>query len=111
MVCWEIECRESTAPVIFEENDVDEDGQLSKDEFEYIYVLYCPDAVKTIDELYQEYENDADYDGYLSLEEFSELYCNECKNHEVTECTELALEEVTIFDADQNNEIDSSEFD
>jgi hypothetical protein len=58
MICWEIECRESTAPVIFEERDIDEDRQLSMAEFEYIYVLYCPDAVKTIYDLYTEYDLD-----------------------------------------------------
>ena len=76
MICSEIECRETTAPTIFGERDTDEDGLLSTDEFEYIYVHYCADAVKTIYELYNEY--DLDQDGQLSLEEFSELYCNEC---------------------------------
>jgi hypothetical protein len=46
----------------------------------------------------------------LSLEEFSELYCNECKGQEVEECTELALEEVAIYDVDGNNLIDQAEF-
>ena len=89
MVCWEIECRESTAPVIFEEKDSDLDNLLTKAEFEFVYVLYCPYAVKSIDDLLIEY--DLDQDGQLSVEEFSELHCNECKGQEVEECTESAL--------------------
>jgi Ca2+-binding EF-hand superfamily protein len=56
MICCEIECRESEALAIFTERNIYEDNQISKDEFEYIYVIYCPDATKTIDELYTEYD-------------------------------------------------------
>jgi hypothetical protein len=58
MICSEIECRETTAPTIFEERDIDQDDLLTKAEFEYIYLLYCPDAEKIIDELYTEYDLD-----------------------------------------------------
>ena len=65
--------------------DTDNDGLLSKAEFEYVYVIYCPDATKTIDELYQAYG--LTYEDKMTVEEFIKLYCLECGGVEVQECT------------------------
>jgi hypothetical protein len=48
MICSEIECM-NTASEIFNQRDLNDDDRLSKAEFEYVYLIYCPDAEKTID--------------------------------------------------------------
>ena len=107
MICSEIECM-NTAADIFEQRDVDDDDKLSQAEFEYIYLIYCPDAEKTIGELYHEY--DTDYDGQLTLEEFTLLYCKECKGQVAVACTEEGLDDFALYDGDVNNLISREEF-
>ena len=87
--------------------DVEQDNQLSPEEFAHIYHHYFGENGNEFHRDYLFTIYDADHDHMLSLDEFKELYCNEIQGGAVvTECADWSEPLFNAYDADQSGVLD-----